>query len=210
MSEQAGKKQGGNSYSGVLKILVVCVTLLALAWMAQRALVDKPKESAKEVVAAIFGGNGRMTVTSTDIKGRPVVMYSLYEKEFTTRYVYATTWLASTKRLELEQRYRVRYGIDATLPGMQADWVSPGVISVDNIVPQVVSCERVGKIVSAEDDGWFNKLQPEERDAAQAYIDKQARQDALADAAALEMVRRRVLDVLNAESRYEFVAPPKN
>ena len=193
------------------------MTILGLAFFALTgvglylgydALVKKPSEvltnsvrNAKDVLKTIFAPKGEITVTTTDRFGRPVVMYSLYEKRMASAYTYKNKWLGSEKSLSIRDEFICRYGVDASLNGVQVDWDSPGVIRLDGVQPSLISCEPVGQQVIDEEEGVWNKLQPEERAMAQNAFLQQARKEAAQDTAALRSARDRFFNLIQEESR---------
>lgn len=209
------KAKPGGGWPSVVKYAIVSATLLVLAWLTFLATVDRPQKTVNNVINKVdnaldkvldvagkaFKGHKKEKVDSTVLGGRSVMMYALYEKEMNVVYRYSNTWGGSTKKMCITQKFRVRYGIDATLEGVNAKWGAPGVIKLENLTPGVITCERIGNNEIEEENGLWNRLQPEERADAQTALDEQARRDAGADAAALECVRRRVLDALNGEAQ---------
>lgn len=194
------------------------MTILGLAFMAllgvglylgYDASVKKPADALKELLAP----TGEITVTTTDVSGRPVVMYSLYEKRMAVEYTYRNKWWGSEKSLTIRDEFVCRYGVDASLNGVQASWDSPGVLRMDELQISLISCEPVGKQKMREDGGWWNKLQPEERAMAQNELLNHARRQATQDTAALRVARERFLRLLQAEAQKrpnspEIIAAP--
>lgn len=197
------------------------MTILGLAFMAltgvvlylvHDALVEKPAD-AIDALKEIMASKGEITVTTTDVSGRPVVMYSLYEKRMAVEYTYRNKWWGSEKSLTIRDEFVCRYGVDASLNGVQASWDSPGVLRMDELQISLISCEPVGKQKMREDGGWWNKLQPEERAMAQNELLNHARRQATQDTAALRVARERFLRLLQAEAQKrpgspEIIAAP--
>lgn len=152
-------------------------------------------------------GKGEITVTTTDVSGRPVVMYSLYEKRMAVEYTYRNKWWGSEKSLTIRDEFVCRYGVDASLNGVQASWDSPGVLRMDELQISLISCEPVGVQKMREDGGWWNKLQPEERAMAQNEFLKHARRQASQDTASLRVARERFLRLLQEEAQKRPSSP---
>lgn len=194
------------------------MTILGLAFMAllgvglylgYDASVKKPADALKELLAP----TGEITVTTTDVSGRPVVMYSLYEKRMAVEYTYRTKWLGSEKSLTIRDEFVCRYGVDASLNGVQASWDSPGVLRLDEVQTSLISCEPVGVQKMRDENGWWNKLQTEERAKAQNEFLKHARRQATQDTAALRVARERFFRLVQAEAQKrpgspEIIAAP--
>ncbi len=206
---------------------MVCLTVLILGWMVSSKIndclnavkepTDKVVENIKDAMetvkakaAEIFGGIGDWEKVEIDCKtesgvGRVVRMYSLYENVIQVEYVYSTTWGGSTKRLALREKYKVRYGIDASLEGWQASWISPNeIIKLDKICPVVISCQRQGELVIEENDGLWNKIQPAEREWAQKELDAQAEARANKNEEAFASVKNEVIRGLNRDNSMIF------
>lgn len=191
------------------------VTILGLAFMAltgvvlylvHDALVEKPAD-AIDALKEIMASKGEITVTTTDVSGKPVVMYSLYEKRMAVEYTYRNKWWGSEKSLTIRDEFVCRYGVDASLNGVQASWDSPGVLRMDELQISLISCEPVGEQKMREEGGWWNKLQPEERAMAQNELLNHARRQATQDTAALRVARERFLRLLQAEAQKRPSSP---
>ena len=218
------QKSSGSEWVSVVKVGMVCLTVLILGWMAYSKINDclnvvkEPPvvknikdaiETVKAKAAEIFGGKVVIEKVEIDCKtesgaGRVVRMYSLYENEIQVEYVYSTTWGGSTKRLALREKYTVRYGIDASLEGWQASWISSNEIRLDKICPVVISCQRMGELVVEENDGLWNKIQPAEREWAQKELDAQARARANKNEEAFASVKNEVIRGLNRDNSMIF------
>jgi hypothetical protein len=218
---KVAQKSSGSEWVSVVKVGMVCLTVLILGWMACSKINDclnavkKPTdkvvenikdamETVKAKAAEIFGGKVVIETKTESGVGRVVRMYSLYENEIQVEYVYSTTWGGSTKRLALREKYKVRYWIDASLEGWQASWISPNEIKLDKICPVVISCQRMGELVIEESDGLWNKIQPAEREWAQKELDAQAEARANKNEEAFDCVKNEVIRGLNRDKSMIF------
>jgi hypothetical protein len=215
------QKSSGSEWVSVVKVGMVCLTVLILGWMAYSKISDLEDdvekqtevvkeitkdvlETVKEIAARVFCGEVVIEIDTESGAGRVVRMYSLYENEIQVEYVYSTTWGGSTKRLALSEKYKVRYGIDASLEGWQASWISSNEIRLDKICPVVISCQRMGELVIEENDGLWNKIQPAEREWAQKELDAQARARANKNEEAFDRVKNIVIEGLNRDNSMRF------
>ena len=212
---KVAQKSSGSEWVSVVKVGMVCLTVLILGWMAYSKINDclnavkEPPvvknikdaiETVKAKAAEIFGGEVVIEIDTESGVGRVVRLYSLYENEIQVEYVYSTTWGGSTKRLALREKYKVRYGIDASLEGWQASWISPNeIIKLDKICPVVISCQRMGELVIEENDGLWNKIQPAEREWAQKELDAQAEARANKNEEAFSSAKNEVIRGLNRD-----------
>jgi hypothetical protein len=213
------QKSSGSEWVSVVKVGMVCLTVLILGWMAYSKINDclnavkvppvvenikDAIETVKAKAAEIFGGKVVIETKTESGVGRVVRLYSLYENEIQVEYVYSTTWGGSTKRLALREKYKVRYGIDASLEGWQASWISSNEIRLDKICPVVISCQRMGELVIEENDGLWNKIQPAERERAQKELDAQAEARANKNEEAFASVKNEVIRELNRDKSMMF------
>ena len=162
--------------------------------------VQKAQTSVRALVEQMVASSA-LQGKSVNQSGRMVEMYSLYEKDFVIEYEYTTSWMFSRKRIRIIQPYRVRYGIDTTMGGLQCEFKEGSdVVQVSNLKPCVISCERFGLQVLEEEEGMWNKIHPDERALAQNQLEEQARTDAAADPAAMYLTEMRFVELLNREA----------
>ena len=162
--------------------------------------MQKAQTSVRALVEQMVASSA-LQGKSVNQSGRMVEMYSLYEKDFVIEYEYTTSWMFSRKRIRIIQPYRVRYGIDTTMGGLQCEFKEGSdVVQVSNLKPCVISCERFGLQVLEEEEGMWNKIHPDERALAQNQLEEQARTDAAADPAAMYLTEMRFVELLNREA----------
>lgn len=166
--------------------------------------IEIPKKIAKEaldVVKELFKPKGEIITTTEVTSGRPVEMYSLYEKTMTKTYTYKTRFLGSEKELRIEEEFVCRYGVDVTLEGVSASWSTPGIIRLDRVNTRLISCEALGHVKLSEDDGWWNKIQTEEREHALNSFIRQVRKEAAQDESALLVAKYRFQELIRREAK---------
>ncbi len=208
-SHQAPERKKSRRFRKFLTLLVL-VALAAgslFVYLFYDGTVRSPKEALQKAEASLLTMVEDLVSGSTDrvhakgVDGRSVEMYSLYEKEFVVDYEYTTNWMFSTKRIRIIQPYRVRYGISTTLGDLQCEWKSYNeIIQVGNLKPMVISCERFGPQSYEEEEGFWNKIHPDERALVQNVIEEKAREEAAADPAALYLTEMRFVEILNREA----------
>ena len=90
------------------------------------------------------------------------------------------TWLGSTKRLRLRGAYRIKTGFDLTQPFSVELSDAPGTPArVALPAPKILSVEPVHTEVLALENGFWNKVQPENLEAEIAALPDEARRKAL-------------------------------
>lgn len=183
-----------------IAVLGVAMMLLCgfLAYLAYDAFYAGPKAAgqtmysdAKSFVKNLLKSSGQATVEVTTGPGHAVMVYSLWEKKQSVSYEYSTTWRGSTKKIKLFREYKCRYGVDASLKGVEASWDSPGVLCLDKLETALVSMEPIGNIRIECEDGLWNKLKPEDHEAAHNGLLRTARRIAANDADALQITKLR-------------------
>lgn len=186
-----------------IAVLGVAIILLTgfLAYLAYDAFYAGPKHvgqtiygDAKSFVKNLLKSSSVVTVAATTGPGQPVMMYSLWEKELKVSYEYSTTWMGSTKSIQLRRNYKCRYGVDASLNG--ASWDAPGVLNLDKLEVSLISVEPVGGIKIDENHGWWNNLQKNEREAAHNALLRTARNIAKNDTDAMLITKLRFREIL--------------
>lgn len=205
--QEKSRKSRGCGVKLVMLLLVVSALagLGGYAWLkledkTPEQVVAAAQESAREYVSDLLA-NSTINIAASNTAGRPVEMYSLYEKDFVVVYEYSTSWMFSSKKIKVTQPYRVRYGISTTRADMQCGWKTYNeIIQVGNLKPCVISCERFGLQQYEEEEGAWNKIHPEERAMVQNQLEEQARRDAAVDPAALYLTQMRFIELLNRES----------
>lgn len=169
-----------------------------LAYLAYDAFYAGPKAAgqtiysdAKSFVKNLLKSSGQATVEVTTGPGHAVMVYSLWEKKQSVSYEYSTTWMGSTKKIKLFREYNCRYGVDASLKGVEASWDSPGVLCLDQLETALVSMEPIGNIRIESEWVFLNRLKPEDCEAAHNGLLRTARRIAANDADALQITKLR-------------------
>ncbi|MBR2314133.1 MAG: hypothetical protein IKA55_04670 [Akkermansia sp.] len=178
-------------------IAVLGIAVLAFMAFLIHTCVSSPAEDVREFLRKCLESQGVVTISVEDESGRIVQMYSLYEKKIRVLERYKVTWMGSTKNIYMEGAFVCRYGVDASLSGVDALWESPDVIKVKNLRPSLISCELVPRTLKVEsDDGVWNKLQPEDYQAAMINHQCSARRHASQDVAAMQLSRNLFVDLM--------------
>jgi len=167
-----------------LAIIVGVLTLaayVALVWMPGR-LARNTKEVAvqgmrdvyelgRQLAGEIDGVihlRPKVTVGGHTVveASREIAELSTIQKTFEHTYTYQSTWLGSTKRIEMAGTFVAKAGYDMTKPF--AIDVSPDGSTIRATLPpaQLNSVEQVTVKVLEDKDGFWNKVSAEERTAA--------------------------------------------
>ncbi len=118
---------------------------------------------------------GSATVHGPAVKETRIVTAT---KSFQHTYTYEATWAGSTKRLELKGDFTAKAGflVDDAFRMIVSD--DGRTVTLRHHEPEVISCELTKLHVLKDEDGWWNKIQPEERESAQNELLRQARKAA--------------------------------
>lgn len=100
------------------------------------------------------------------------------EKHFENTYSYEATWLGSTKHLEIKGDFVAKagfpiddsFGLNISPDGKTVTW--------RHSAAKLISCEMTKLHVMRDDNGWWMKITPAEREAAQNHLIQQARSTA--------------------------------
>ena len=125
-------------------------------------------------------------------------------KDFTHTYTYQVDWAGSTKRLELKGDFTAKAGFPVDGSFMMEISEDGSKVTLRHKEPELLSCELKKLHVLKDEDGWWNKLQPHEREAAQNELLRRARERAL-DADLKATATENLLDRLKPlQEKYSF------
>lgn len=100
---------------------------------------------------------------------------STTEKNFDHTHVWESTWMGSTKRMELKGRFIAKAGYDLTKP-FSIDISKDGKIIRANMpLARVNSVEQLKMEVLKDENGLWNKISPQEREQAMNALLQDAR-----------------------------------
>ena len=175
-------------------ILLVVLTL-CLAWL-MRSCARMPGEAARaagepavELGRRIVDGLSRRLQLRPEVRvGRETVLaaetalaeLATVRREFAHEYTWEHQWLGSTKRLRLRGTFAAKAGFD--LQGNLRVEIDPQDLRVQVVLPppRVLGVEMLS-YKAEEEDGFWNKLNPQEREEAVNALLTSARATAEAD-----------------------------
>lgn len=174
-----------------LVLVVATVSVYLLVFRGPREVLDAGGENLAKVIRE---GGGAIEKLASALQFHPKVTIggeTVYtpaveatelvtaSKDFQHSYSYEASWAGSTKRLELKGEFTAKAGflVDGSL---RLD-VSPDgrKVTVHHTAPRLLACELRSIQVVRDEDGWWNKLQADEREAAQNELLRRARQRAM-------------------------------
>jgi len=192
----------------LLVVLTLCVT-----WL-MRSCARMPGEAARaagepavELGRRIVDGLSRRLQLRPEVRvGRETVLagetavaeLATVRREFAHEYIWEHQWLGSTKRLRLRGNFAAKAGFD--LDGNFHLEIDPQSLRVQVALPppRVLGVEMLS-YKAEEEDGFWNKLNPQEREEAVNALLASARATAEADAT-LRAEAQRMLEFQIAEA----------
>lgn len=134
------------------------------------------KRTAKDVRRAL-GFEPKVTVGTNTVFGPSTVLTEIVtaSKAFEHTYTYEVTWAGSTKRLELKGDFTAKAGFAAD-ESFSID-ISPDgkAVTLRHQQPKLISCDMNKIHILKDENGWWNKIDPSEREKAQNILLEQAR-----------------------------------
>lgn len=136
----------------------------------------------------------------------PVAEIATASKDFNHTYTYQVDWAGSTKRLEIKGDFTAKAGFPVDGSFTMEISEDGSRVTLQHREPQLLSCEMKKLYVLKDEDGWWNKLQPKEREAAQNELLRRARERAL-DADLKATATENLLERLRPlQEKYSFAA----
>lgn len=182
------------------------------------ALFDVGEDLARRLADGL-GVTPKITVRSDVLveQSRDVLELATVERSVRVDHAYVHTWLASTKELRLRGDFRIKAGFDLSegfeihLDEMPEDDAPR--ITVRLPEPQILSVEMLDLRVE-EDEGFWNRIQPAERQQSIRDLQRLARREAQragileqAQAAFERQIQQAILEQW-APTRFEFGSEP--
>lgn len=143
---------------------------------------DLLKRAAKDIYRALQF-EPKVTIGGETVHGPAVQMTEIAtaSKDFQHTYNYQVDWAGSTKRLELKGDFTAKAGFKVDESFRMEIAEDGSTVTLHHKEPQLLSCELKKLHVLKDEDGWWNKLQPKERESAQNELLRRAREKALDD-----------------------------
>lgn len=156
--------------------------------------MKKPVEATKEIltaaIEAVTNPHGEMVTMVNLGRGMTVAEINTYQQEVSVNQKYSTTWGGSTKKITYSQTYVVKYGVDLNNIRLSEGNALDFNVFVTSVTPE-------GAPVIESENGWWNKIQDEERSKVEKMAVDSAKETAMMNGAALELAKLKFLDILN-------------
>lgn len=119
---------------------------------------------------------GEKTVLQQDANIRELATAS---KNFEHTYAYTHSWLGSTKTIELKGQFLAKAGFPVNDQFTLVTNEQSSATVLHYPPAQIISCELQSVRVLKDEDGWWNKLSSQEREAAQNKLIATAKEAAM-------------------------------
>lgn len=180
-----------------LVIVVVFGGIYFLMWKGPKEIVETTKDGTIEVVNSGYDlfkrackdiyqalqFEPKVIIGGETVYGpaNQIAEIATASKDFQHTYTYEANWAGSTKRLELKGNFTAKAGFSVGDSFTMKIAEDGSKITLQHKEPKLLSCEMTKLHVLKDENGWWNKLQPQERESAQNELLKRARKLALDD-----------------------------
>lgn len=166
---------------------------------------DLFKRAAKDIYHALQF-EPKVTIGGETVHGpaTQIAEIATASKDFNHTYTYEASWGGSTKRLELKGDFTAKAGFPVDGSFVMEISEDGSKVTLHHNDPELLSCELKKLHVLKDENGWWNKLQPQERESAQNELLRRARESAL-DADLKATATENLLDRLKPlQEKYSF------
>lgn len=181
------KRFSGSRLAATLGFLVLCGAA-AFYFVAIKAPTDSAIRIAQTVGAEFrktFGLEPKTAVSEQIIlaQTKSVAELATAQRALVVKYDWRQTWFGSTKTIQIEGAFVAKAGFDLRVaPKIVVSGTSNGAASrviVEMPEPTLLSLERVSFHILKDEDGWWNRISDEDREAAENALALAARKQAL-------------------------------
>jgi hypothetical protein len=159
----------------ILAAGVAIVAIILAGTYAYHRLLRTPEEVAMELakdvsdrVREIFNMTPRVTVNQVVVihESYPSFELATVTRETTATYEYRNQWLGSQKAITIKGRFRVKAGFDLSQPCALEVQPKPLKIVAQFPPPKILSVEMLSHEIEKSENGYWNRLTPEDQKAA--------------------------------------------
>lgn len=168
----------------ILAFGVAIVAIILAGTFAYHRLIRTPEEVAtdfaKQIAAVLkdtLNLTPRVTVNQVVViqESRPSFELATVTRETTATYEYVNQWLGSQKAITLKGRFRIKAGFDLSQPTALELQSKPLKIVAKFPPPKILSVEMMSHEVEKAENGYWNRLTPEDQKAALDELMRTAR-----------------------------------
>ncbi len=161
----------------------VVLSFVSAFYIAVRTPVDVAgslAESTAKAVREAFNFTPRISIDQVVVfeQNSPIMELATVERELYTQYTWKHSWLGSTKEITVRGVFVAKAGFDLRKP-FHID-ISRNPLSVRTQVPpaELLSLEMKEYKLVTDNDGWWNKVTPQDRQHAVRALMRSAREKA--------------------------------
>jgi hypothetical protein len=143
----------------------------------------------------------------------PIAELAMESKRVFAQRLYQSTWAYSTKTMEMYGVFTAKAGFDLTQPFVVKIQRMPPKIFVKLPQPKLLSLQLDNYHILRDEDGYWNKLDASEREAAFTELQKNARQKVLASPLLAESkieIEKRIQEIVTTNGysvEFEYTTP---
>jgi Protein of unknown function (DUF4230) len=155
----------------------------------------------------VFNFTPRITVNGTTVveQANPVVELATVQQDLAVDYSWSQTWLGSTKTMQLRGTYKAKAGFDLRDPFRVA--VDASRITASMPAPKLLSMEMTTYKIVADENGWWNSINSQDRENAITGMQAEARMKA-AQAGLLEEAKSKLRQELAEAMKGQKITLP--
>ena len=178
------QKSGCGVFFAVLAaalLLTVALTTL-ISWRINTEITNQSRRMADGIAAEFqkaFHFTPEIRVNSAIIirQDTPILELATFQRQALVRYRWTQTWMHSTKTFEIEALFTARAGFDLSTPFVVRIDPRTRNVGADIPGPKILSL-GMGKVkILSDEDGLWNKLTAEDREAAFQALEEKARRE---------------------------------
>lgn len=187
----------------------VLVSITAALYMAIRVPVDVAGSLAESTARAFreaFNFTPRISIDQTVVfeQNTPIAELATVSRDLWTEYTWTHTWLGSTKKITVRGVFTAKAGFDLHKPFHIDIRRDPLQVQTSFPPAELLSLDLQEYKLMADEDGWWNKLTPADRQHAVRGLLRVARDKAAASGICEEAgrsIEERVRDIIERNNR---------
>jgi uncharacterized protein DUF4230 len=209
-----------DKFSRRLLVAAIAISLVvATSTVAIYIVFYKIPHQMAHVVADSFRNafNFQPQVTVSDIvvleQSSPIAELAMESKRVFAQHIYQSTWAYSTKTMEMYGVFTAKAGFDLTQPFVVKIQRLPLKVLVKLPQPKLLSLQMDNYHILRDEDGYWNKIDASEREAAVNQLKNNARQKVLASPLLTESkteIEKRIQEIVAKDGyavEFEYTAP---
>jgi hypothetical protein len=143
----------------------------------------------------------------------PIAELAMESKRVLAQHVYESTWVYSTKTMEIYGVFTAKAGFDLKQPFIVRIQKVPPKLLIHLPEPKLLSLEMDNYHILRDEDGYWNRIDATEREAAMDHLKTNARQKVLASPLLAESkteLEKRIQEIVAKDGysvEFEYAAP---